>query len=240
MMAFTTRRCPRSWRSPPRARALFPGRRSPPRPGPTWSAAVRSRSAAWPPRRGRPASASVGPAEGRLQQALAVLAAPVGDQARVEPLPTQQGPLLARLRAPVVLGQDGQLVLGREDPTHRVTSGTRDSHRSRCRRPHAKSRPRRSLAASFPCEILHRPRAQYADRRCLTHCGQRGCRRRVTWVPRPAGPRRRPRSRARRPPSAGRQGRRPLRLAAGGPRPRSARRPRRRAARPARCARPPS
>ena len=43
-----------------------------------------------------------------------------------EPFPPQEGALLALLGAPVVLGQDGQLVVRREHPPHRVfCSGVR-------------------------------------------------------------------------------------------------------------------
>ena len=63
-----------------------------------WASFLRSRSfsarsLATSRATGRPAA--VAAAEGGLEEALAVLASPVGDQARVEALPAQDGALLA-------------------------------------------------------------------------------------------------------------------------------------------------
>ena len=66
------------------------------------------------------APAAISTPQGGFQQSLAVLAAPVGYEAGVQALPAQDGALLALFGTAVVLGQDGELVVGAKDPPDRV------------------------------------------------------------------------------------------------------------------------
>jgi hypothetical protein len=83
----------------------------------SFSCSFSRRNRATSERLGSPAA--VGAAQVGPEEPLSVLTPPVGEQARVEALTAQERPLLAGLRAAVVLRQDRELVLGTEDAAHR-------------------------------------------------------------------------------------------------------------------------
>src|ERR1700741_2505808 len=115
VMASTSARCPRSRRASPRAHAVLPAH--PPRGGPWPAPAPTGASRPQGGRSSRPRVTALAAARHRQpgQRARITRLAPLHDMAGVQALAAQQRPLRP-LRGGVVLGQDLQLVLGRERP----------------------------------------------------------------------------------------------------------------------------
>ena len=115
------------------------------------------------------------------QRAFAVLAAPVGDDRRVQALAAQQRAFLARLAAPVVVGQDGQLVVVAEQAalgplTARALRGPQRlaAPPSRASLPGPHRAHRRRVQCVHDGDPPPPPHSDRGCRRCLTRCRHGG------------------------------------------------------------------